>query len=71
MLNINSPPIKNNPSTYLMNYIKKSFENKLKPEWWELLSKKYNANHIVVPSNWNIKLDLFKKNNSFAIYKIQ
>ena len=68
-VNINSPPIKNNP--YIPDtYIKKIFENRLKPEWL-IISKKYNANHIVAPSNWNIKLDLLKKNNSFAIYKIQ
>ena len=68
-VNVNSPPIKNNP--YIPDtYIKKIFENRLKPEWL-IISKKYNANHIVAPSNWNIKLDLIKKNSSFAIYKIQ
>ena len=68
-VDINSPPIKNNPSIPDA-FIKKNFESKLKTEW-VLLSNKYNANHVVVPSDWKIKLDLLKKNTSFAIYKIQ
>ena len=68
-VDINSPPNKNNPSIP-DSFIKKTFENRLKTEW-VLLSKKYNANHIVVPSDWRIKLDLLKKNTSFAVYKIQ
>ena len=68
-VNLNSPPIKNNP--YIPDtFIKKVFEDRLKPEWL-MISKKYNAHHIVTPSNWNIKLDPVKKNSSFAVYKIQ
>ena len=68
-VDINSPPIKSNPSIP-DSFIKKNFENKLKTEW-VLLSNKYNANYVVVPSDWTIKLDLLKKNTSFAVYKIQ
>ncbi len=68
-IDINSPPIKNNPKLP-DSFIKKNFENKLKTEW-VLLSNKYNATYVVVPSDWKIKLDLLKKNTSFAVYKIQ
>ena len=68
-VDINSPPIKNNPSLP-DSFIKKKFENKLKNEW-VFLSNKYNSNYVVVPSDWNIKLDLLKKNYAFAVYKIK
>ena len=66
---INSPPIKNNPSIPDA-YIKSIFENKLRTEWL-FLKEKYNATHLLVPSNWKIDLDLIKKNKSFAVYKIK
>ena len=67
-VNVNSPPIKNNPSIP-DSFTKKIFEKKLKNEWL-LLSKKYNAKYIVVPSEWKIKLDLLRENSSFKVYKI-
>ncbi len=68
-VDIKDPPIKNNP-LLPDSFIKGSFENKTKLDW-ELLSQKYNANYVVVPSSWKIKLDLFKNNESFSIYKIK
>ena len=68
-VDINSPPIQNNPSVP-DSFIKKKFKNKLKNEW-VFLSSKYNSNYVIVPSDWNIKLDLLKKNYSFAVYKIK
>ena len=68
-MQINSPPIKNNPSIPDA-YIKSIFENKLRTEWL-FLKEKYNATHLLVPSNWKIDLDLIKKNKSFAVYKIK
>ncbi len=68
-VDLKNPPIRNN--TYLPdNFIKSSFEKKDVKDW-KLLNKKYNATYIVVPSEWNIELNLFKKNKSFSIYKIQ
>ena len=68
-VNINSPPVKNNPSIPDA-FIKNIFENKSKAKWL-LLSKKYNAKHVVVPSNWKLNLDIIIKNNLFLVYKIQ
>ena len=67
-VDIKNPPIKYN--TYLPDsLIKKSFEKKDR-ETWEMIGKKYNAKYVVTPSEWNIKLDIFKSNSFFSIYKI-
>ena len=44
----------------------KEEQERRKEEW-----KKYNTNYVVVPAEWKIKLDLFKNNKSFSIYKIK
>jgi len=68
-IDINNPPILN--STDIPDiFIKDEFENKSRTDWIKL-KKKYNANYVVTPIEWKIKLDLIKKNNFFAIYKIQ
>ena len=68
-VDLKNPPIKNNP-LLPDSFVKNNFENKTKLDW-ESLSQKYNANYVVTPSNWKIKLDLFKNNESFSIYKIK
>ena len=50
-------------------FIKKSFEAKLKTDW-EYIKEKYNANYVVVPRNWKINLKLFKNNNFYSVYKV-
>ena len=68
-VNIKNPPVKHNP--YLPNkFVKKVFENKTERDW-KLVKEKYNAKYVVVPSEWKIKLNLFKNNESFSIYKIE
>ena len=67
-VDIENPPTKYNPHIP-DSFIKKSFESKEKSDW-KLLEEKYNANYVVVPAEWKIKLDLFKNNKSFSIYKI-
>ena len=68
-IDIKNPPTRYNPHVPDI-FIRKAFEGKGKSDW-KLLGEKYNANYLVVPTEWKIKLDLFKNNKSFAIYKIK
>ena len=68
-VDIYNPPILN--STDIPDvFIKDVFENKSRSDWIALKAK-YNANYVAVPAEWKIKLDLIKKNEFFAIYKIK
>mgnify|MGYP004406987975 FL=1 len=68
-IDIKNPPIKHY-NRIPDSFIKTVFENKTKTEW-ENIRKKFNANYVVVPSEWEIGLKLFKKNDIFSIYKIE
>lgn len=63
-----NPPEKNNPSLP-DNYIKKNFEGKKISEW-STIKNKYNVNFIIVPNNWDLKLDLVEKDDKFKLFKI-
>jgi len=67
-VDIENPPNRYDPHIP-DDFIKESFEDKEKSDW-KLLEEKYNAGYVVVPTEWKIKLDLFKNNKSFSIYKI-
>ncbi len=68
-VDIENPPTRYNPNIP-DSFIKKVFEGKDESDW-NFLEKKYNVNYVVVPSEWKIKLDLFKNNKSFSIYKVK
>ena len=68
-IDIENPPTRYN-AHIPDSFIRKGFEGKEKSDW-KLLGKKYNTNYVVVPAEWKIKLDLFKNNKSFSIYKIK
>ena len=64
----NNPPIKHYP--YLNdNFFKETFENR-DSEDWRKIKEKFNSNYIVVPKNWNLKLDLFLSDEKFNIFRI-
>ena len=67
-IDILNPPIKN--STDIPDeFIKNTFEIRSRNDW-VLIGEKYNANYVAVPIDWDIKLELFKKNDIFSIYLI-
>ena len=68
-VDIENPPTRYNPNIP-DSFIKKVFEGKDESDW-NFLEKKYNVNYVVVPAEWKIKLDLFKNNKSFSIYKVK
>ena len=68
-IEVSNPPNKNDPRIP-NEFIKKSFEAKNKSDW-EFIKKKYNANYIAVPKNWEINLNLLKTNNFYSIYQIE
>ena len=65
---MNNPPNKNNPSVP-NEFIKKIFESKKKSDW-KYIKEKYNAGYVVVPSDWEINLNLLKNNDFYSIYYI-
>tara|TARA_A100001011_G_C14191335_1_gene791463 strand:+ start:91 stop:573 length:483 start_codon:yes stop_codon:yes gene_type:complete len=68
-VDLNNPPIRNNP--YIPDsFMKNIFEKREKSEWI-LLSKKYNAYYVVVPSRWDLKLKKIKVNQFYSIFKIE
>ena len=63
-----NPPLKNYP--YLSdNFFKEIFERR-ELEEWKKIKIKFNSIYIVVPKNWNLKLNLFFNGKNFNIYEI-
>ena len=50
--------------------VKIEFEGKKYQDWLKI-SNKYNVNHVIVPSNWNIDLPIDFTNGKLTLYKIQ
>ena len=64
----NLPPDKNNP--YLSDeYIKKVFEKRSKEEWL-FIKREFNIEFILVPDEWNLKLDASIKDEKYKLYQL-
>jgi hypothetical protein len=64
----NLPPDKNNP--YLSDeYIKKVFEKRSKEEWL-FIKREFNVEFILVPYEWNLKLDASIKDKKYKLYQL-
>ena len=64
----NLPPEKNKP--YLSDdYIKNVFENHPKDKWL-LIKKEFNVEFILVPNVWDLKLDIYKEDSKYKLYKL-
>ena len=49
--------------------IKESYENKEIAEW-KTLKNKFNVNTLIVPKEWNLKLNNLLLDNKYKVYKI-
>lgn len=67
-VNFTSPPIKNNPS--LSDEVIFDKLNAISLDKWNFLFKKYNIKAVIVPSNFDLKLDLIKEIKKIKIYTI-
>ena len=49
--------------------IKETYENKEIAEW-KTLKNKFNVNTLIVPKEWNLKLNNLLLDNKYKVYKI-
>ena len=68
-INFSDPPIKHWPEIR-DEWISEEFQSRSKNEWFEL-SKKFNLSAIIVPSNWNLKIQETITSKKFTLYKLQ
>ena len=68
-INFKEPPIKHWPEIR-DDWISSIFESRSNEEWSEL-SQKYNLSGIIVPSNWEIKINEKIISEKYILYKLQ